>query len=221
MRQRHAFLALLAAAASAGAQPVPIPPRIRPPAIPPFEVANPSRLARRLTDTELRTIGGRLEAFRSQVRAEAPRVDDFLGAGLEESTDVVEWARAPEAKGTETAHVALLVPLTAEAAEIDPALEEGARATLRARLGREPSAPELASEVAEFDSRIARLNASLAAKRPEISLAMRATGKFPRAMEGPMLGLPPAGAVPVRARTEERLQALIAELLLREAAPPP
>ena len=218
MHGRLKALALLTGAAvTAAAQPADL---RAPTALPPLATGEPMPPALRLTASELRSIGQRLTSYRARVSAEALSAEELLAAGLDASTDVVESARAPGAKGTETAHVALLEPSTATTGEIDPALEEGARSTLRARLGREPSAPELAAEVAELDARIARMNESLAARRPELRLAMRRGGEFPRAMERPILGLGRNVVEPMAAPVEQRLQLLIAEMLLAQAETP-
>jgi hypothetical protein len=223
MRASRAAVSLVTFLASAAmAQQPSVNPGSTVPSIGRLEQTPPSR-ARPvpLTPVETAVIARRLNDYRTRLLSDAPRADDLIRAGLAEPMDAVEQARATQPGKLPPIHVGVLARLPAPpAAQVDPALQTGARMTLHARLGREPSAAELQAEIAQFDARIARMNDALAARRTEITRAMRSTGQFPRALERRILGVPAAAEPADPEQVETGFQMLVRALLLDQSGTP-
>lgn len=210
-------------AATAIAQQPTINPRPRPPNPGLLELVPPSRpLQIPLTTAELAVIEGRLSDYRKLLLADTPRAEDLSRAGLAETVDAVEQARATPSDKIGPTHVGVLARLpVSPVVQVDPAVEAGARTTLHARLGREPSAVELQGEIAQFDARIARMNDGLAARRGEIARAMHSNGQFPQLLERQILGVVNVAQPSDPGEVEAGFQMLIRSLLLEDGATQP
>jgi hypothetical protein len=222
MRQILTVLSLLGAAAvTAIAQPPTVQPSTGPQVASPIRLPT-ARLERApLTTVQLQAIERRFAAYRDHLLASAPRPDTLLRAGLSEETDVVERASATEPDEIGPTHVGLLTRLSSPpAVHVDPGLVEGLGSSLRMRLGREPSADELAAELKAFDDRIARVNKELAVKRPGLARAMRREGVLPRALERRILGIPDRDPQTDSEQVQKGFQTLIQTLLLTDTGAP-
>ncbi len=111
-------------------------------------------------------------------------------AGLSAENDAVEQGVRIGGVWMAPLHVGLAGTVTPPPLNVDPAALEGARVTARRRVGREPTEAEIAQELAAFDQSITRINQSLAQRQSEIASAYKQSGRFPREIEAPLLGVP-------------------------------
>jgi len=146
----------------------------------------------------------KLREYVTQRVAEMPTISELLNEGFGSERDLVESGPKVGDKpirmiGTGRARLVTEQP----ALTVDPAIKNSARATLRRRLRREPTQIEIDSELRNFDDTVALLNKDLAAHHDEIAAEMRKTGRFPRELERPILGMPQndAGVVSGDTRT--------------------
>lgn len=117
-------------------------------------------------------------------------------AGLSAENDAVEQGVRLAGVWMAPLHVGLAGTATPPSLNVDPAALEGARAAARRRVGHDPTEAEVAQDLAAFDQAIARINQGLAERQAEIAVAYKQTGRFPRALEAPLLGVrPPATAL--------------------------
>lgn len=134
----------------------------------------------------------RLERYRLTRVAEALDRSTVMSRGLSDEADAVERSRQEGSRWVAPHHIGIAVSGAPPAIAVDPAVEEAARGRALRAKGRVPTAAEVNAEIAAFDASIAALNQQLAAQRPVIAATMKQTGRFPRALEAPLLHLAPA-----------------------------
>lgn len=207
-------------------QPLEVPDR---PVIADPRVNTPGRIL--IADPNTLTVQGRdylVRTMRDHMTrrpVQSPSRADLAGAGLSPQNDAIERAFQANGRWTAPLHVGVARPGTQSPLAIDPSVVAGARAAASRRVGREPTAAEVASDVAAFDARVARVNQVLDQRHADIAAAYKQTGRFPRDIEPPILGIAPRAAEAVNPTAESRvgLQRLFAWLLndLAVSAPLP
>lgn len=113
----------------------------------------------------------------------------LVAAGLSAENDAVEQGVRVGGAWMAPHHVGLAGTAAPPALAVDPAALAGARAAARLRVGHDPTDAEVAQDLAAFDQQIARINQGLAQHQAEIAAAYKQTGRFPRGIEAPLLGV--------------------------------
>jgi hypothetical protein len=139
--------------------------------------------------------------------------------GLSPDNDLFDQAIEVDGRLVSPPHIGRAVPASQSPTHgVDPAVEAGARAALRAQLGREPTRSEIDAEVAAFDWRIAQINAAIADAGGEIRVHYEQHGEFPRHLEERWLDVAPRDPVLDEPSANPILGPVVARALLERVA---
>jgi len=142
-------------------------------------------------------------------------------AGLSPENDAVEQGVRVGGVWMAPHHVGLAGTAAPPSLTVDPAALEGARAAARRRVGHDPTEAEVAQDLAAFDQAIARINQGLAERQAAIAAAYKQTGRFPDALEPPLLGGPrPTATLAAPSPADRAALQRVFTILLSPPAPP-
>jgi hypothetical protein len=192
LKTRLVLCSLVLATVPALGQTIVNPPPVGPPVTPGPIVPGPVLVVPLpLTPAGAEYARSRLQGYVSQRGAQLPSRSALIAAGLSIEADAVERGWLENGRWVAPHHISRAAAVPPPSRTTDPAAEEGARAAARIRLGRAPTAADVATDLGAFDARVAAINQQLVNHRSDIATALRTTGKFPRELEDGWLGVTP------------------------------
>lgn len=176
------------------------------PTIPVIVTPTPPAIGVTLSPQGQQYLQNRLPQYLTERVARLPSADALQQAGVSLENDALEQAWDADGRRVVPHHIGRAGVSAPPAVTVDPVAIKAAAGIARQRLGREPTATEINAAVADFDAEIARVNQALAQRRTEIATAYRSTGRFPRDLEAPILGIAPRSAEAVNPNQANRYQ---------------